>query len=171
MTKLEIFESAKYVSLEDELAGTDDTLILVGALFEALEEIDGITGVRYLLDEEVTAANEAVLAILDQEGFDALPVTLVDGAVVKKGAYPSLEEFGDYTGLIFSVSDEHDHEGCDCGHHGQSGCDGNGGCGCHHDHEGHHHDHEGHHHHHHDHAEGHIHEHEHHHHHHDAKHE
>ena len=40
-------------------------------------------------DPQIYVDNKAVNQVLMNEGVDALPVTLVDGKVVKKGGYPN----------------------------------------------------------------------------------
>ncbi|EAD6126396.1 arsenic metallochaperone ArsD family protein, partial [Listeria monocytogenes] len=43
--------------------------------------------------------NEEVKSLIDKNGISVLPITIVDGEVKKFGAYPSLKEFENFTGV------------------------------------------------------------------------
>ena len=47
------------------------------------------------------AANEQVQQILKSDGVDCLPIVIVDGQVVSRGAYPSRKELAEWTGTDF----------------------------------------------------------------------
>lgn len=55
---------------------------------------EGVTVERYLLNSQPQAffANPEVLKMVRERQMAALPITVVDGRVVKTGAYPTLEE-------------------------------------------------------------------------------
>ncbi|EHE8520243.1 arsenic metallochaperone ArsD family protein [Enterococcus faecalis] len=38
-------------------------------------------------------------SLIDKNGISVLPITIVDGEVKKFGAYPSLKEFENFTGV------------------------------------------------------------------------
>jgi len=58
------------------------------------ERGEGVHVERYLLSQQGPKfmQNPAVFALLKEHGVEVLPVTTVNGRVVKKGAYPSYEE-------------------------------------------------------------------------------
>jgi arsenite methyltransferase len=62
---------------------------------------NGLEVARHNLAQEPHAftANEGVLEILKGSGPDALPLVLVDGAVMSQGRYPSREELASWAGL------------------------------------------------------------------------
>ncbi|MCI1859704.1 MAG: arsenite efflux transporter metallochaperone ArsD [Sporolactobacillus sp.] len=47
------------------------------------------------------AKNQTIQDLLEDEGMEALPVTIADGTVVKKGSYPSNQELADWTKVSF----------------------------------------------------------------------
>lgn len=91
-------------------------------------EQNGVTVVRHNLAQEPLAftANEAVLEILKRSGSDALPVILVDGAVMSRGRYPSRDELRSWSDLAREGHDDASTSGalptalC-CGPRGGSG--------------------------------------------------
>ena len=92
----------------------------------------GVQVTRHVLQADPKAfENEAVHALLQAMGEDALPITLVDGVVKKSGDYPTSDELVQFSG--FEEEEEGDHEdGCDCGcEHGEN-------CDCCEDHHHHH---------------------------------
>lgn len=135
MPKIELFELPLEAAATIESPEIEETMMLVDAIFEAYDELDFVEPMRFELEKhaEAFAKNAAIMALLNEKGAAVLPITLVDGQVMKSGAYPTLEEFGDYAGIVFSVH-EPDEEGCGCGDHGHEGCNGHGGCGCGHHH-------------------------------------
>lgn len=58
---------------------------------------EGITVERYLLNAQPQAflANPEVLKMVRERQLAVLPITVVDGRIVKTGAYPTLEELRD----------------------------------------------------------------------------
>ncbi|HEX7579461.1 MAG TPA: arsenite efflux transporter metallochaperone ArsD [Thermoanaerobaculia bacterium] len=68
---------------------------------------NGLEIARHNLAQEPQAftTNDGVLAILKGSGSDALPLVLVDGAVMSQGRYPSREEMASWTGLPFEAPD------------------------------------------------------------------
>jgi hypothetical protein len=100
--------------------GGDDNQakMMVKAAFHALKDVDSIEAVRHQIDLETFNENETVVKAIagDEEN---LPVTVLDGKVVKMGTYPSLDELSDYTGLGFVMEEP-----------GEGGCCGGSGCCC-----------------------------------------
>jgi hypothetical protein len=70
-------------------------------------EACGISYARHGLDGDRTAfsANDLVRSVLETQGTAALPLVLVDGAIVSAGAYPSRTELARALGLS-NVADE-----------------------------------------------------------------
>lgn len=93
MNKIEIFDPAMCCSTGVCGPGVDPELLrmatMVGHLEKAQKDIT-----RYNLSEvpQVFADNKAVSEMLMNEGADALPITLLNGKIVKKKAYPANEE-------------------------------------------------------------------------------
>ncbi len=65
---------------------------------------NGVLVERYNLtnNPQIFVDNQTIHAILHQEGVEALPVTMVDGEVVKKKAYLSNEEICQHLNLSTS---------------------------------------------------------------------
>ncbi|GFN37032.1 arsenite efflux transporter metallochaperone ArsD [Tepidimicrobium xylanilyticum] len=72
----------------------DKNLLRVATLLNRLEK-RGIKVERHNLSDNPQAFvdNKAVNKLLVDEGVDVLPITMVDGEVVKTGEYPTNEEF------------------------------------------------------------------------------
>ncbi|HHW19251.1 MAG TPA: arsenite efflux transporter metallochaperone ArsD [Firmicutes bacterium] len=60
-------------------------------------KLEGVTVERYLLNAQPQAflANPEVLQMVRERQLAVLPITVVDGRIVKTGAYPTLEELRD----------------------------------------------------------------------------
>jgi arsenite methyltransferase len=67
----------------------------------------GLEVARHNLAQEPQAftTNESVLAILKGSGSDALPLVLVDGAVMSQGRYPSRKELASWVGFAYEGPD------------------------------------------------------------------
>ncbi len=94
MKKLEIFDPAMCCSTGVCGPSIDDNLMRVATVINKLKE-KGFEIKRYGLASEPFEfiSNPLINDILGSEGADILPVTILDGEVVKKGEYPSNEEF------------------------------------------------------------------------------
>ncbi len=115
MHKIELFEGAVKDTENSDLQ-------LVAAAINLLK-LWGATVERYNLQKDPQAfANIAVSELLQAQGEDVLPITLVDGKVVKTKEYPTNEEFVNFSGV------EQDDDECGCGCDHADGCD----CGCEH---------------------------------------
>lgn len=117
--KIELYEPA--MCCESGVCGpnVNPVLLMITSVFEALDDVDQVEAHRYNLSQnpDAFANNQAVLDIV-AESTDNLPLTVVDGKVMKRGAYPTPNELGEYTGLVFVPQDS--DGGC---------CGGNGCCG------------------------------------------
>ncbi|PTQ85754.1 arsenical resistance operon trans-acting repressor ArsD [Trichococcus patagoniensis] len=142
MTNITIFEpetSSSLFSSQDALR--------IAAVIEALAELENYEALLFNLtdDAEQFESNKVVNEKIQAEGNAILPITVVDGEIVKTGAYPTNDEITGYIGVRFVESTE-DGCGCGCGCGGsaeaeekeeeqaESGCCGGkgkeGGCGC-----------------------------------------
>ena len=153
MTNITIFEP----ETSSSLLSTQDAL-RIAAVMEALEGLENYEALLFNLtdDADQFKLNKAVNEKIEAEGNSVLPITVVDGEIVKSGGYPTNDEITSYIGVRFIE----DTEGsCGCGGCGCGGseefaeaeevekeekeesgcCGGNGGCGC--GGQGHHHHH------------------------------
>lgn len=81
----------------------DQELLRLSTVLNNLRE-NGVLVERYNLtnNPQIFVDNRTIHSILNQEGVEALPVTMVDGEVVKKQAYPSNEEICQHLNLSTS---------------------------------------------------------------------
>lgn len=72
---------------------TDDKVVAFNDLLEKLKNNDYHVE-RYMLTRDTEAfQNETqVIAILQDEQLEALPITMIDGKIIKKGAYPTYDD-------------------------------------------------------------------------------
>lgn len=124
MAKMMIFDPAMCCSTGVCGPGIDPELLRVSTVISNLEK-NGIKVERNNLTNNPQAFvdNPTISEILNQEGVDVLPVTMVDGKVVKKKSYPTNDEFAKYLEVpesSFNASAKPAPKGCCC-------CDGD--CG------------------------------------------
>ncbi|PWU00991.1 MAG: arsenical resistance operon transcriptional repressor ArsD [Bacteroidetes bacterium] len=100
MSKVEIFDPALCCPTGVCGPSVDPELTRVATAIFLLEK-KGCDIKRYNLGFEpaIFVEKQAINKILHERGPDSLPVTLVDGKVVKIGAYPSNEELAEWFGL------------------------------------------------------------------------
>jgi hypothetical protein len=95
-------------------------LIRVAAVVENLKK-SGIHIIRHNLSSEPQAflQNTIINAALNVKGTEILPVTMVDGAIVKEGGYLTNKEFAEYLQLdldaVQSKPDTTQNSTCNCG--------------------------------------------------------
>lgn len=118
MKKLELFEPAMCCSTGVCGPSVDENLLLITAVFEALENVPEIDAKRYNLtsDPDMFVENEMILKKIQEQGNTILPITVLDGKIVKTGEYPTKSELTDYTGMVFVEQSS------------ENGCCGNSGC-------------------------------------------
>jgi hypothetical protein len=139
MSKLSIFEPA--MCCETGLCGVsvDPELLRISTVFHTLKT-SGIEVVRYNLTSNPVefVRNKDINLALNQDGVAGLPITVVDGVIVKKGSYPTNEELVAWLGLQHDLLAEEiveNSEECGCGSDvsccsdGDCGCDEEGSCG------------------------------------------
>lgn len=98
--KLEIFDPALCCSTGVCGPSVDPELTRIAKDIHTLQK-NNIDAVRYNLSQnaEPYVTTEVVSQLLDDEGTDALPATLVNGELKKKGSYPTAAELSEWTGL------------------------------------------------------------------------
>ena len=98
MKKIEIFDPAMCCSTGVCGPGVDPELLRMATMVSNLQKA-GKDIKRHNLSEEPQAYidNAAVNDVILKEGADALPVTVVDGTVLKKGEYPTNDELLDWS--------------------------------------------------------------------------
>lgn len=129
MSKVEIYEPAMCCSTGVCGPGVDQELLRVATFLNELEG-EGRKIIRYNLSSDPMAfvTNQEVNDIIANEGTDALPITVVDGEVRQKGAYPSNSNFAEWAGMtrediikmVLKTQKASSNGGCSCG--GGSGC-------------------------------------------------
>jgi len=79
----------------------DPALLEVNDALLKLKREHGITVSRFLLQQQGTefAKNPEVMKLLTDGGVDALPITVVDGKVLKSRSFPSYDELLSYVGV------------------------------------------------------------------------
>lgn len=120
MTELAIYEPAMCCSTGVCGPSVNEDLLQITSVMNALDTLEGFNATRYNLssDPQAFVDNASLSTLLQEKGAEALPVTLLDGEVVKVGDYPSMEEITAFTGVRFVPMDS-DTDGC-CGPN--SGC-------------------------------------------------
>ena len=101
MKKIEIFEPA--LCCPTGLCGpsVDQNLVRLTAITRSVNHNHQAMIVRRNLAQNPNAfvRNQQVAELLKTDGMNCLPITMVDGVVVKKGAYPSNDEINGYVGV------------------------------------------------------------------------
>ncbi|HYE83960.1 MAG TPA: arsenite efflux transporter metallochaperone ArsD [Clostridia bacterium] len=100
MKKMIIFEPAMCCSTGVCGPSVDPELLRISGVINNLKN-KGIIIERHNLsgNPQIFIENKEINRILNEEGAEALPVTMVDGIVVKKKAYPTDQEFCKLMGL------------------------------------------------------------------------
>lgn len=123
MSKMVIYDPAMCCSTGVCGPSVNPELMRVATVIENLKK-SGIEVLRHNLSSEPQAFmhSEAVSNALNKSGADILPITMVDGKIVKTGSYPTNEEFSGYLGVkienIPSQTSKVKINKCGCGHKG-----------------------------------------------------
>ena len=98
--KIEIFDPAMCCSTGICGPSVNENLLRVATLINSLAN-KGIIIKRFGLssDPQAFVDNKIINSLLNEKGVEILPVTMVDGAVVKTTEYPSNEEFARYLNM------------------------------------------------------------------------
>jgi len=94
MKKMIIFDPAMCCSTGVCGPSVNKELLRVSTVINTLKN-KGVVVERYNLTSNPQAFidNKEINQILNTKGVDTLPVTMIDGVVVKEGSYPTSEEF------------------------------------------------------------------------------
>lgn len=97
MTKLELFERALCCPTGVCGPSVDEDLLMITSVFESLKNIENVEAIRYNLanNPDVFAGREEVIGAIHKNGKKALPITILDGGIVKTGEYPSKDEISE----------------------------------------------------------------------------
>lgn len=120
MSKMEIYDPAMCCSTGVCGPSVNPELIRVASVIENLKK-NGIEVKRYNLSSNPQAFlnNAAISRELNAKGAEILPITIVDGKIVKEAGYPTNEEITVYLGVnldkIQSVSVKAKIHKCNCG--------------------------------------------------------
>lgn len=100
MKKMVIYDPAMCCSTGVCGPSVDKNLLRVSTLINNLKS-NGILIERYNLSSspQVFLDSKIVSEMLNKDGVEVLPITIVDGEVVKTKAYPTNEEFCDFLGI------------------------------------------------------------------------
>lgn len=119
MKKIEIFDPAMCCDTGVCGPAIDPELLRMATVINLLKE-KGIEINRYGLANEPQefVSNKTINDLLMGEGVDVLPVTIVDGEVVKKKKYPTNDELSTWLGVEIATkqtTEEKEDGGCCCG--------------------------------------------------------
>jgi len=97
MKKIEIYDPAMCCSTGVCGPAIDPELLRIATVINTLKA-RGIIITRHGLSDEPQAfiSNQVINDILQKEGADVLPITLVDGLVAKTKLYPTNQELSDW---------------------------------------------------------------------------
>lgn len=100
MKKIEIFDPAMCCATGVCGPAIDPDLLRVATVINTLQT-KGVSISRHGLSSDPMAfiTNQVINDLLQKEGADILPITLVDGQVVKTKSYPTNQEFSDWSGV------------------------------------------------------------------------
>ena len=100
MKKMMIFEPAMCCSTGVCGPSVDENLLRVSTIINRLTK-NGMDVERHNLSGNpgIFVENKTVNSYLMKEGVDILPITIIDGEVVKTREYPSNQEFAKFLGL------------------------------------------------------------------------
>ncbi|MFD1419293.1 arsenite efflux transporter metallochaperone ArsD [Companilactobacillus keshanensis] len=102
MKKVQVYEPALCCSTGVCGPSVDQNLITITLIYNKLKDNPDVEFERYNLKSNPRSYinNSMVLtAMHEKEDDDQLPITIVDGKIVKKGEYPTVQEFEEYTGV------------------------------------------------------------------------
>lgn len=116
MKKIEIFDPAMCCSTGVCGPSIDPELLRVATVIKSLKE-KGIIIKRHGLSSEPQdfISNKVISDLLQKEGADILPVTLVDGEIAKTKVYPTNEELSRWLNVELRTKQPAKKGGCCCG--------------------------------------------------------
>jgi len=106
MKTLQIYDPAMCCSSGVCGTSVDDALVELAGFLKGIKP-EECSVERYNLSQEPAAyvTNQAVKALLDEKGADALPAVFVDNALVSSGSYPAIDELADLLKIDKGESD------------------------------------------------------------------
>lgn len=117
MKKMIIFDPAMCCSTGVCGPSVNPELLRISTILNNLNS-KGILVERYNLtsNPQIFVDNKTINEILMKQGVDVLPVTMVDGKVVKKGSYPTNEEIFNLLGISPDLlkAEVNKSNGCNC---------------------------------------------------------
>lgn len=115
MKIIEIFDPAMCCPTGVCEPSIDPELMRIATVINELKE-KGIIIKRHNLSNEAQdfISNKTINNILQKEGADILPVTLVDGKVSKTKEYPTNEELSDWLGINIKTNQPKQQGDCGC---------------------------------------------------------
>ncbi|HHX61682.1 MAG TPA: arsenite efflux transporter metallochaperone ArsD [Epulopiscium sp.] len=118
MKKIEIFDPAMCCSTGVCGPSIDSELMRMATVINSLKE-KGIIIKRHGLSSEPQdfISNQVISNILQKEGADILPVTLIDDEVAKTKEYPTNEELSKWLNIEINTKQSNENSGC-----GPEGC-------------------------------------------------
>jgi hypothetical protein len=128
MKSMQIYEPAMCCSTGLCGVGVDPELLRISTVLNTLEK-NGVRVERYNLTSapQEFIKNKAVNTILNEQGMDVLPLTVLDNEIITTGRYPTNEEFGQHFNIPLSeisVSvQEEETEDCGCCCSSEDCCD------------------------------------------------
>jgi len=101
MKKLAIYEPALCCSTGVCGPSVDEDLLRITGVMKHVKETEGVMMVRYNLasNPDSFVRNTTVTDRMQSEGKNVLPITVLDGEIVKTGAYPTNEEISEYLNI------------------------------------------------------------------------
>lgn len=116
MKKIEIFDPAMCCTTGVCGPSIDPELMRIATVIHSLKD-KGIVIKRHGLSNEPQdfIANQVISDLLQQEGAEILPVTLVDGVVAKTKEYPTNEEIEKWLGIEIDSNPSIVISSCCCG--------------------------------------------------------
>lgn len=118
MKKIEIFDPAMCCSTGVCGPSVDPELMRIATVINMLKN-KGIIIKRHGLSSEPQdfVSNKVISDVLQKEGADVLPVTLVDGEIAKKREYPTNEELSKWLDMDIGANTKVTLKkgGCGCG--------------------------------------------------------
>lgn len=121
MSKMVIYDPAMCCSTGVCGPAIDPELLKVSTVIDNLKKNDVIVERHNLSsDPQAFTRSEAVANALNKNGVDVLPITMVDGKIVKTSKYPTNEEFAHWLGISIDQIQSKQAttikvKGCGCG--------------------------------------------------------
>src|SRR5699024_6571290 len=108
MKKLALYEHALCCSTGVCGHSVDEDLLRSTGVMKQLKEEDDVMMIRYNLAANPNSfvRNQNVIDIMQNEGQDSLPITVLDGEIVKIGAYPTNEEIADWLDVSLQETED-----------------------------------------------------------------